>query len=255
MPAANRRRSLVAAMALSATAAAASAQSGVPPEPPSIPSAPGVLAIIGDLSFVNASGNTSFSTASVGDRLVWRKGQWTYTQTARFVEGETNNHETANEVQLSGRLDHDLTPRSRLFFSVADERNTFAGFRARVDEAFGLDYREFASAHDTLLVDIGAQYTEELDDDRTRTSYPAARVALYYRHLFNERAYATQNVEFVPDFRANSGRRVNLQTVFVAPFTTRVALRVTYDIRYESRPPYGYGTTDRLLSSGIQLTY
>lgn len=216
---------------------------------------PATTSLTGDLGVVGESGNANFMTMSIGDRLLHRGGRWEVEQTARYVHGTTNRATTASEMQLGLRADYSLSRRSSIFVSVGDERNTFAGFRARVNEALGLDWKEVETATDSLSLDVGAEYTEEMDDDRTSTRYPAGRIEGRYTHAFSPAAYFAQMADFEPDIRPHAGRRINTESALVAPLSRRLALKVEYRIRYESHPPFGYRTTDRMVTTGLQVTY
>ncbi|MDE3172512.1 MAG: DUF481 domain-containing protein [Gemmatimonadota bacterium] len=214
-----------------------------------------MTSITGDLGVVGESGNANFTTVSVGDRLLHRNGQWDVVQTGRYAQSTANRATTARELQLGLRADYAMSRRTGLFATVDGERNTFAGFRARVNEALGVEWREVETAADSLAIDVGAEYTEEMDDDRASTRYPAGRVEGKYKHVLASTGYLEETANFEPDIRAHAGRRINSETALVAPLSGRLALKVDYRIRYESRPPAGYRTTDRIITTGLQFTY
>jgi putative salt-induced outer membrane protein len=241
------RRAFLVVCAAAATAAAAS--------PCGAQGAPATTSLTGDLGVVGESGNANFMTESVGDRLLHRNGRWTFSQTARYVHGTTNHATTASEMQLGLRADDAVSRRFGVFASIDDGRNTFAGYRARVNEAVGVDWRELETATDSVALDLGAEYTEEWDDNRTSTRYPAGRIEGRYTHAFSPSAYFLESADFEPDFRAQGGRRINSESALVAPLSRRLALKVDYQIRYESRPPTGYRSTDRVVTTGLQVTY
>lgn len=240
--------------ALLSLCAATAAASGVA-RPCAAQSASATTSLTGDLGVVGESGNANFMTESVGDRLLHRAGPWEIEQTARYVHGTTNHATTASELQLGLRADYSMSRRSSVFASVEDGRNTFAGFRARVNEALGIEWREVETATDSLALDVGAEYTEELDDSRASTRYPAGRVEGRYVHAFSSAAYFLETADFEPGLRADAGRRINSESALVAPLSRRLALKVDFQIRYESRPPVGYRTTDRVVTTGLQVTY
>ncbi|HEY5218737.1 MAG TPA: DUF481 domain-containing protein [Gemmatimonadaceae bacterium] len=208
-----------------------------------------------DVGYVSSSGNTRFSTASLGDRIVKSRDAWTFTQVARYVYGQLSGNETASELQLQGRVDYAFTEHFGVFGGVEDGRNTFAGFRARTNEFTGVAWKAIETHTDSLNFDAGGEYTQETDDNRAKIHYPAARLATSYQHEFSSTASFLQTVEFVPDLRADAGRRANSETTVVAPVSTHVAIKIYYTIRYENRPPIGFGTTDRLLTMGLQFEF
>jgi putative salt-induced outer membrane protein len=233
----------VITLAAPATALAQAA----PPKP--------VTSFTGDLGYVDATGNTSLSTLSVGDKIVHTDGKWTVTQLASYVYGETNALVTANQFRVEGRVDFDLIPRFGVFGGGSYERNTFAGFTSRTDEIAGLRWKAIVAPMDSLNVDAGGVATQESDVDGTTKSYPAARLAAAYKHRFSKTAYFQQLGEYIPDLQTSGSYRANSESSLVAPISSHVGIKVSYSIRYDSRPPVKFGTTDRLLTTGVQISY
>jgi putative salt-induced outer membrane protein YdiY len=49
--------------------------------------------------------------------------------------------------------------------------------------------------------------------------------------------------------------RFNTESALVAPLSTHVGIKLSYAIRFDSRPQPTFETTDRLLTTGIQISY
>ncbi len=209
----------------------------------------------GDLGYVGASGNTKLTTLSIGDKIVHTDGAWTLTQVGTYVYGETNNVESANQFGLSGRADWAFQPRLGLFGAASYERNTFAGFKRRTDELLGLRWKAVVAPQDSLNLDAGAEFTQQTDVSGTSDSYPAARAAASYKHVFSKLAYFQQLAEYIPDLQSGGGYRVNTESSLVAPISAHVGIKMSFAIKYNSQPPVSFGTTDRLLTAGVQISY
>jgi putative salt-induced outer membrane protein len=235
---------LAACVALASFAAASGAQT---PKP--------TTSFTGDLGYVNASGNTKLSTLNVGDKLVHTAGPWTLTQVAAYVYGQTKDTTSANQFIISGRADWAFQPRLALFAGASDERNTFAGFNSRTNELVGLEWKAVVAASDTLNLDAGGVLTQESDVGGATQSYPAARAAINYKHSFSKAAYFQQLAEYLPDLQTSGAYRVNTQTSLVAPISAHIGIKVSYAIQYNSNPPAKFGSTDRLLTTGVQVTF
>jgi putative salt-induced outer membrane protein YdiY len=41
----------------------------------------------------------------------------------------------------------------------------------------------------------------------------------------------------------------------IAPISQRIGLKISYVIRYDNVPQAGFSTTDRLFTTGLQLTF
>jgi putative salt-induced outer membrane protein len=209
----------------------------------------------GDLGYVNASGNTNISTLSIGDKIVHTNGRWMFTQVGTYVNGETNNKQTANQLLVSARADLAFMPRVAWFIGASYERNTFAGFNSRTDEILGVAWKAIVAPQDSGLLDIGFVETQEADVDSTHQSYPSGRAALNYKHQFSKLAYFHQFVEYLPNLQTSGAYRFNTESSLVAPISTHIGIKLGFAIRFDSRPQPTFGTTDRLLTTGIQISY
>ena len=47
---------------------------------------------------------------------------------------------------------------------------------------------------------------------------------------------------------------VNSESALVAPVSAHFGVKMSYAVRYNSRPPVKFGTTDRVLTTGVQLS-
>jgi putative salt-induced outer membrane protein len=209
----------------------------------------------GDLGYVSASGNTNLTTLSIGEKLVHTRGRWTLTQVAAYVYGETNEKESANQLRFSGRGDFAFAPRLGVFVGASFERNTFAGFNSRTDEIAGLSWKAIVAPSDAMSLDAGGVLTQEADVDGSDQDYPAARLAANYKHAFSKAAYFQQLAEYVPNLKTSGAYRVNTESALVAPISAHVGIKASYVVRYDSRPPVNFGTTDRVLTTGVQLSF
>ncbi len=214
-----------------------------------------VTSFTGDLGFVSASGNTNITTLTMGDKIVHTNGRWMFTQVGTYVNGETDNKQTANQLLLGARADFALDPRLSVFIGASYERNTFAGFNAREDEIAGVAWQAIVAANDSARIDVGGVATQESDVDSLYQTYPSARAALNYKHQFTKLAYFHQFVEYIPNLKTSGSYRFNTESALVAPLSTHIGIKVAYAIRFDSRPQPTFGTTDRLLTTGIQISY
>jgi putative salt-induced outer membrane protein len=255
-------RTIVFALALVATASSASAQdrhaiSFVAPgaAPIDTTKKKPTTSFTGDLGFVSASGNTNISTLTVSDKIVHTSGYWMFTQFAAYITGETNNKQTANQLLASERADYAFLPRVSVFGGLSFERNTFAGFTARTDEILGLAWKAILAPKDSASVDLGAVMTQEKDVDSTTQSYPSARVALHYKHQFSKLAYFSQFADYIPNLQTSGSYRFNSESSLVAPISAHIGIKLAFAIRFDSRPQPTFGTTDRLFTTGVQISY
>ena len=111
------------------------------------------------------------------------------------------------------------------------------------------------SPSDSVSVDAGGQYTEERGVNDSTTNYGSGRTALTYKHVFSKAAYFLQHGEYVHALESRFGHRANSETAVVAPVSAHISVKLTYIVRYVSKPPAGFGTTDRIATAGVQVAF
>jgi putative salt-induced outer membrane protein len=209
----------------------------------------------GDAALTTIYGNAEMVSLSVGDKLVLLRGRWKFTQTFGMNYGRTEDSVTTEVWRGSLRGDRDFSPRAGIFLLTGFERNTFAGFRSRISPSFGVTAVAAAGPRDTLRLEGGGGYAIQKavlpDNDR---SYPNARAALLYRHRLGPKAAFEQVVEILPNLRTSTDLRINSETAISAPISTGIALKASYVIHYEGLPEPGFRKTDRIVTTGVQVT-
>lgn len=216
----------------------------------------------GDIGYVSTSGNTSVTTLNVGDKFTWRTGPGTFTQTASVIYGKTSGTESANNQLLRARYDWPVASRLSVYAFGGYERNKYGGIASRFDESAGLAYQVIKTVSDLLDFEAGVGFVQEsryttLGSSQTiSNSFPAARSAAMYKHLFTENAYFQQLVEYLPNLETTSEYRLNSESAVVAPISTHIGLKMSGIIRYNAAPPQPeLRKTDRIISAGLQITY
>jgi putative salt-induced outer membrane protein YdiY len=210
----------------------------------------------GDAALVNTSGNTDLTTTSAGDKLILLGGGWKFTQTFGVTYAKTQDSVTTELWQASVRGDRNLSSRTTLFILTDVQRNTFAGIRSRVAPQFGVSIVAVGSKRDTLRVEAGGGYTfQNAVAPDTNRNYPAGRLAAVYHHQLSAKASFDEALEYLPNFSVGSDYRINSETAITAPITNGIAMKASYVIHYEGLPEPGFKTTDRILTTGIQVTF
>jgi putative salt-induced outer membrane protein len=219
--------------------------------------APAAMAqtVSADFGFVSASGNTRLATVNFGDKIVAKARSWTFTQQGAYIYGKTNGVSSANLLKASVRGDHKFFGRIGLFVGSAFERNRFAGFTSHTDQIAGLSALALSAPRDTLRLDAGGVYTNESRVDGTSKNFPAARAGMAFKHSFGGTSSFTQTGEFVPNLQDTGQYRVNTESIVTAKMTSHVGLKLSYLIRYDSKPATNFGKSDRILTTGLQFTW
>ena len=213
------------------------------------------LRVTGELGFVNTSGNTDLTTANVGERVEWRTGRVTVGQAFNVVYGRSEGETTTSEWRASLRSDVLLSGSVSAYAALAFDRNRFAGLARRFEEGAGIAVAVARTTRNELDLEGGVSLVQQrptggADDD----NFGAARAAARYLHRLSESAHLRQALEVLANLEATSDVRLNSETALVAPLSRRLALKVSYVIRFDNVPEPGFETTDRLLTTALQLT-
>jgi len=210
-----------------------------------------------NVGFVNTAGNSELTTLSGDETLLHTTGDslWKLQQTAAAVYGRSQDSTTASAFNAGGRVDRILSSRLSAFAGASWQRNRFAGISRRFEEVLGLAYALLQQARDNLNVEGGAAITQERSTAGVNDNFVAARLAGTYRHLITEKAYVQEIGEFLPNLETSTDYRINSETSLVAPISAAIALKVAYTIHFDHLPEPGFKKTDRILSSGLQVTF
>lgn len=214
-----------------------------------------------DLGFVSVSGNTSVTTLSLGEKWIRRIARWEFRQELGAVYGRTDGTETSNLWKASVRGDYGLGAHLALYARTAFDRNKFAGVKSRFAEGLGLVAKVAATDIDQLNVEGGFELTQQDNLDGTSDSFASLRGATSWKHMFTSNAYFFQGIEVLPNLDDGEDYRINSETTIVAPLSSHVAMKASYQVRFDNLPSLNAAGTeplrksDRILSTGIQVTF
>jgi putative salt-induced outer membrane protein YdiY len=208
-----------------------------------------------DLGLVAASGNTDLTTFSLGEKLEYLKGKWSATQGAKMVYGETNGVESANEYAVFVRPAYELSARWKGYVLASWDRNTFIGINQRWQEGLGLSFAAVQGPKHQLDLDGGFSFFQQDFTSGVSTSFPTARGQVTYKYAFTPKAYIQNIFVYLPNLEDGNDYRINNELALVAPVAGRLALKASYLLQYQNAPQPGFGTTDNLYTTGLQVTF
>lgn len=216
---------------------------------------PIVTKITADIGYVAVSGNTQVTTFNIGEKLTQARGRLSLEQSVALVYSQQADSVITNYLRANGRADFKIDRLLALFAGVTFDRNRFAGIERRFEEQLGITARILGTASDTVRIEGGGTFTQQIGTDGLQQNFPSARGALSWRHSFTEAAYFQQNVEYIPNMKETVDWRVNTESAIVAPLSARMSLKISHVIRYDNLPQPGFMDTDRLFTSGLQITF
>jgi putative salt-induced outer membrane protein YdiY len=219
--------------------------------------APAVVKFTGEIGYVASSGNSSVETLNLGDRFSLQVDDVLLTQTFTLIYGESKGQSVSSLYRGSMRAEKGLkTSRASAFTLLNFERNTFAGLASRWSGTAGLSANVLSGERDRLVLESGLTLTRQRSTSTTGRDidFIGGRAASTFTHRFSAKASVIQVIEVLPNFREGEDLRLNTESTLTAPITSRVAVKLSYVIRYDGLPETGFQTTDRLFTSGIQVS-
>jgi len=208
-----------------------------------------------DLGYVATTGNTRVSTINIAERAVHTRGFWRFEQVLGIIYGEADGEENANLLRAGLGAEYALRPWVGVATGALYDRNRFAGIARRTEEYLGLVFRVLQAPKDTLRLETGASLTQQLGVDGAQNDFPAARAALWYKRTLSTSAFFLQTFETIPNLEVTEDYRINSESALVAPLSRRLALKLGYVVRFDNLPEVGFQKTDRIFTSGLQVSF
>lgn len=211
--------------------------------------------VTADVGYVQTSGNTAVTTTSVGEKWTQSRGKFTLEQTFSFVYGEQAGIEVNNTLAAGVRGDYKLGDHFSVYGDAKFDRAPFSGISRRTVESFGLQLQALAADNDTVRVSLGGSMTQQLGTDGNQNNFPAANAGLVWRHVFTAAAYFQQNLEAIPNLKDQEDLRVSSESALIAPISARIGMKLSYIVRFDNVPEPGFKSTDRIFTTGLQITF
>src|SRR5690606_6141655 len=213
-------------------------------------------ALTADVGFVNTAGNTSLTTFNFGNKFEATSSAWGFVQTFSSVIGSSEGETTTSLWRAAVRGDRNFSERVSLYVLSEFDRNRFAGISSRYGESAGLAVKLGDSERTRLSAEAGAGYIwQNATEPGQSSSFAAGRLAGILRQKLGERAEFSQVLELLPNFKASDDLRINSETSLSAPIAAGISMKAGYTIRHDGLPEAGFEKTDRIFTTGVQVSF
>jgi putative salt-induced outer membrane protein len=206
-----------------------------------------------DVGFVNASGNSDFTSANLGEKATWSLNGWGFTQAGKALFGKTNGTRTAESYDVTARAERALSARIGVFLGGEFQRDPFAGLASRWSGGPGIGIAVVRTKQDSLGVESALTEQKERGTDGLSASFAATRSAAFFRHTLSGTAAISEGLVWDQNLKTGEDYRLNSETALIAPLSKKIGLRVSYLVRFDNQPEPGFKKSDRILTTGIQV--
>ncbi len=210
-----------------------------------------------DAGLAATSGNSDITTITAGQTFGYKAGLFVFSQGFDMLFNRTDGATTAETYKGNLRGDRFFGQAERLavFLDLRGSRNTFAGIARRFEQALGVSYDVVKTGKDVVALEGAATLVQQRGTDGLDDNFPAALVGVNYVHNFSDAANILFRGEYISNLENSNDYRVNGEAKLAAPISGKIAITMSYLVRYDNEPEPGFGTTDRFFTSGIQLAF
>lgn len=207
------------------------------------------------LSYLATSGNSDTTSFGFDGEIKRIPDPWGLLFLANYLKATDSGDTTAERYGVSLRATRKLSERWELFGGAAAGRDRFAGFDFRGLLETGASYNALAGPTTFLRFDGGLTWTKEDRIAEENRDYLGAILGLDFAWKPKKDIALTQKLKYFPDFDRTSNWRIYSETAFQSTVTGPLAVKLSYEVRYQNLPVEGFDTTDTTTKASLVLSF
>lgn len=239
----------------------------------------------GELMFVNTSGNSASTNFAIRDKFTYN---FTYAELILgidFIRATARNTDLYNEgggvrqvlttvtttEQYEARAKYRQNFLDQVFWYALGSwyANDPAGISSRLSGGGGVGYRFVENDSTKLVGELGLALTNESQTGGFSDTYIDARAYGEWRQRLSGTADLSLDAEFIDNLQNTKQLRINTRLAVTATMTKILALRASWDMKFNNDPPsllvdtnpdevpayFQLKTTDRVLGASLVFTF
>lgn len=195
-------------------------------------------------SYLGTSGNSRTSSTGLSANFERTWGDWKLQALASALRASDDGEKSAERFLAAARGDVTVWKELALTSGIAWERDRFAGIDSRSILDAGLKWTPELDATIAFSALVAATYTREDQIRAASDGYLGALVKADVGYAITESARATASAAVYPNFETTRAWRAVSGAGLQASLSSRLALKLAYEYRYNNRPPAGFRKTD-----------
>ncbi len=216
--------------------------------------APGWSCSLG-LSYMATTGNTSTTTGGLTFDCDHTGKDWKSVSRLDALRERRDGHLNAERFNARTQLTHIGPRRWGLSYGAELHRDRFAGINLRSVLNLGAGATYALSGVTSLDVNLGGTWTyTDLIKDSTRSTI-GGMVAGRLTWKISPNATFKQDLELYPNFTESNDYRVVASTSLEAAINKRLALKLSYLVRYDNLPAPGKVSTDTTTTTSLVIHF
>ncbi len=199
---------------------------------------------------VSTSGNSKTKNLSADVTAMLEQETWRQKFEATSLLAEDKRNKTAEKYLFGYKVDYKMAVHSYLFTALRAEFDKFSGFEQQLSAVVGYGYRVLGESINTLDLELGVGARKNKFDDGSSETGSVARVAMDYRHKFNETAAFRQGVLVMV---GDENTSVDSVTAIRANLVASISMEAAFKVKYNSEAVGNKKNTDTTTS--VSLVY
>lgn len=204
-----------------------------------------------ELSYVNTTGNTRTETFGLKNKFEYDWDKTALRTKAEALTARENKQTTAENYLAEEKFEWKYVKPNYLFQLGKWERDRFAGIDSRLTAGAGVGRQLLRTERQKLTSEIGVQHSWEDQKGGDYKKFGSARAFGDYVLKMTETAEFEQNAEFIKDFDQSDAFRVKTLTSLKAKMNAHLALKTSYEVKYDNDPPPSTAKTDTITTIAL----
>ncbi|MGH1471677.1 MAG: DUF481 domain-containing protein [Cellvibrionaceae bacterium] len=224
----------------------------------------------GELGFVNVAGNSESQTLNGAITVEKEAGQWKHIAKATALQSSTDGDTKGESYSLGWRSEYAFDERLYGFGDFRFFEDKFDSFDEIYTLAFGAGYRVIMEEDITWNLSAGIGYRDTTLNEVTEIRTPITNILISrttthedisgvtlllesdYKHKLSETTSFENYTRIEP---TNDNTFVQNVTGLSVSINSALALKVGYDIRYNTDPAKDFKSTDRITSVNVVYSF
>ena len=186
------------------------------------------------LGYLATTGNTNTHSFNGQALAAYRSDPWQDTLSFQALKSSQNGVTTAENYDLNGQSDYNVTENNYVFGMLDYLRDTFSGYQRRTSEILGYGRRLLVTDTQQLDVEAGAGARQTLNTDNTSENGIVEMLAANYLWKFTEKSNFSENFSVMHGVDSTFTQSVTALTTNLAG---DFALSISYTVKHNSSVP------------------
>lgn len=204
-----------------------------------------------DVNAMNTTGNTRTQSLGTNSDFRYDWERYALSSQVKTYTARDNQRNTAENYLLGSKVEWNFIRPNYLFKSLVWDKDRFSGIDNRTTVGLGYGRYVYESKRQSLIGEFGYQ---QIWEDRSRTDAESFGSLRFYGKYWLDITYLirlSHGLEYLKEFENTSSFRVNSISDIAFRLSRYIALKSSYEIKFDNDPAPGFRKTDTIFMIGV----